>query len=150
MDALSADEAEALETHVATCARCAEALCREARLEEHLHHLGAERGREQESLRPGSRGDLAIAGAVLLAAAAGVALWLRPVPGPVNVAQSQLTHHVPPLAVCERRADLCDDPERHGIATVGTAGLEVPRYEEGPPLMSWRAQNQPEPKRSSE
>lgn len=148
MDALPAHEVNALEKHVANCEVCAEALCREAQLEEQLHRVGTQvRAQPGASLAPRRR-RLAIA--TMLAAAAGLALWLRPPPDPVDVAKPQLSRRLPPLGICQRRPDFCEHPERHGIATVGTAGLEMPRYEEGPPLISWHAKEQPQSNRSAQ
>ena len=136
MDSLPEEEAEALEVHAAVCDSCAARLRREAQLERRLHQLGALAAERPEAPR---RIWPVVVAAVAMAAAAASVMWLRSPTDAVDRATSQLSSAIPPVGLCDRRPDLCEQPETHGIAVVGTAGIEVPRYEEGPALLSWRS-----------
>jgi anti-sigma factor RsiW len=124
--ALDGDEARALEAHAGSCARCAAALQREARLELGLLEVA----RAPVSLRAfrGRRARLGAAAAVLAAtAAAALAFLVQPRPaldGP------------PRLVRCEdpRQASEClASAQYEGLLTIGPDDqLVVPRYDQAP------------------
>lgn len=118
----------ALEAHVAACAPCAQALTREARLEESLHAVARADQGPLASVTALRRRRVVV-GAVVSALAAGLALV-------ASLPHLPAAEQAPRVVRCDGPAATADCVERarfDGVLAVGPGRrVEVPRYDEVP------------------
>lgn len=129
LGALAPHDAHALETHVAGCTPCAQALAREAQLELRLHHVGtaAPPAVPVAPLRHIPQPLVVLGGLAALAAAVLALVRVDPPPPPERAPQVALCQDPGSAADCVARAHF------DGVVAVGPGNaLEIPRYDELP------------------